>query len=153
MAIRHISHLRVIVAHPVAFQFREKLLRALLVEVLDAVSAAGRDDLEVFRIFVQQLGHKGTSLLLQVTQNPHLVGKALIGLRTAKGLVHPAIVANTNGRSQGVLDLVHGLEHGAQGAGGKPQMQRTPADPCMSRPLKVLEVPSLDRGFKQAFPG
>jgi hypothetical protein len=72
--------------------------------------------------------------------------------------VHPAIVANTNGRSQGVLDLVHGLEHGPQGAGGKPQMQRTPADPCMSRPLldlllKVLEVPSLDRGFKQAFPG
>ena len=94
-------------AHPVALQFGEKLLGALLIEVLDAVSAAGRDDLEVFGIFVQQPGHKGTSLLLQVAQNPHLVGKALIGLRTAEGLVHPAIVANTNGRSEGVLDLVH----------------------------------------------
>ena len=94
-------------AHPVALQFGEKLLGALLIEVLDAVSAAGRDDLEVFGIFVQQPGHKGTSLLLQVAQNPHLVGKARIGLRTAEGLVHPAIVANTNGRSEGVLDLVH----------------------------------------------
>lgn len=106
-------------AHSVAFQFREKFLGALLIEVLDAVSATGRDHLEMFRIFVQQLGHKRTSLLLQVTQNPHLVGKALFGLRTAKGFVHPAIVPNTNGRSEGVLDLVHALEHGSPRAGGK----------------------------------
>jgi hypothetical protein len=93
LAIGDVTHLRVFVSDAIMCQFREKFFGTLLIEMLDAASATGCHDLEPFRILIQKPGHKGTSLLFEMTQNPHLVRKALVSLRSAKGLVHPTVVA------------------------------------------------------------
>jgi hypothetical protein len=83
--------------------------------MLDAASATGCHDLEPFRILIQKPRHKGTSLLFEMTQNPHLVRKALFSLGSAKGLMHPTVVAYANSGSKSVLDLVHFVGNMAQG--------------------------------------
>ena len=53
LAIGNITHLRVLVPDAIRFQFREKLFGALLIEVLDAASAAGCHNPEPFWILLQ----------------------------------------------------------------------------------------------------
>jgi glutamine synthetase len=95
------------VPNTVTSQFREKLLGALRVEMLDTVPATGCDNLELFGIDLQQPRHEGTCLLLEMTQNPHFVGKAFFSFGPAKRLMHPAVVTDANSRPESVLDLVH----------------------------------------------
>jgi len=109
LTIGDIAHFRVFVPDAIEFQFREKFFRALLIEMLDAASAAGCDYLEPFRLDLQQLGYEGTSPAFEVAQNPHFVGKAFFSFGSSKSLVHTTVVADANGGSEGVLDLVHVL--------------------------------------------
>jgi hypothetical protein len=111
LAIGDIAHFRVFVPDAIKFQFREKFFRALLIEMLDAASAAGCDYLEPFRLDLQQLGHERTSAAFKVAQNPHFVRKAFFSLRSSKRLVDPTVVADANSCSEGVLDLVHAVEN------------------------------------------
>jgi hypothetical protein len=95
------------VPDPVGLQFREKLTGALVIEMLDATAAAGCYDLEFLRMDFQKPGHKRTSVAFKVAKNAYLIGKAFIGFRAPKRLVHPAIVADADLCPQSVLDVVH----------------------------------------------
>ena len=92
---------------PVGLQFREKLPGAFVIEMLDAAPAVGCYDVEFLRMDFQKPGHKRTSAAFQVAKNAHLIGKAFVGFRAPKRLVHPAIVADADLRPQSVLDVVH----------------------------------------------
>ena len=92
---------------PVGLQFREKLPGALVIEMLDATPAVGCYDLEFLRMDFQKPGHKRTSVAFEVAKNAYLIGKAFIGFRAPKRLVHPAIVADADLCPQSVLDVVH----------------------------------------------
>ncbi len=91
----------------VRFKLGEKLPGALFVKMLDAIATAGRHDLEFFRVNFEKPGHEGTSPVFQVAQHTHFVGEPLFRLGAAKRLVHAAVIANANLRSESVLYLVH----------------------------------------------
>jgi hypothetical protein len=107
LAIGNITHFRVVVLDAVLAEFREKFFDALLIEMLNAASATGCDDLEPFGIGLQQPGHEGTCLPFEMTQNAHFIGKAFLSFGSAKRLMHPTVVADANSGPEGVLDLMH----------------------------------------------
>jgi len=55
----------------------------------------------------QKPGHKRTSVAFEVAKNAYLIGKALVGFRAPKRLVHPAVVTDADLCPQSVLDVVH----------------------------------------------
>jgi hypothetical protein len=92
---------------PVGFQLGEKLSGALIVEVFDTVAATRCDDLEFLRMNLEKPRHKRTTPPFEVAQHAHLIGESFLSLRSPKGLMHPAIVADADLRPQSILNLVH----------------------------------------------
>lgn len=92
---------------PVGLQLGEKLSGALIVEVFDAAAAICCDDLEFLRMNLKKPGHKRATPPFEVAQHAHFIGESFLSLRSPKGLMHPAIVADADLRAQSILDLVH----------------------------------------------
>ena len=99
---------------PIEFQFRKKLFRALLIEMLNVASTVGCHYLQPLRFGFQQPRHERTSAGFEVPQNPNFVREAFFRLRPAEGLVHPAIIPDTNRCSESVFELVHIVENMAR---------------------------------------
>ena len=91
----------------IVFEFRKKLFGALLVEMLDTAPAVGCHNLEFLRMNLKKPWHERASVAFKMPKHTDFVGKALVGLRSAKRLMDPAIVADANLCPQRILDLVH----------------------------------------------
>ncbi len=124
MAIGDIARFRVVVPDPVGFQFRKELARTLLIEMLNVASTVGCHYLQPLRFDFQQPGHERTSAGFEVPQNPNFVREAFFRLRSTEGLVHPAIIPDTNRRSEGVFDLVHAVGNMAH-EGAQASLEKT----------------------------
>jgi hypothetical protein len=82
-------------SHTIVFQFRKKLSGALFVEMLDTTPATGRNNIEFLGMDLEKPGHERTSVAFKMSKHTDLISKTLLGLRTAEGLVHAAIVADS----------------------------------------------------------
>ena len=111
MAIGDIARFRIVVPDPVGFQFRKELAGTLLIEMLNVASTVGCHYLQPLRLGFQEPRHEWTSAGFEVPQNPNFVRKAFFRFRPAEGLVHPAIIPDTNRCSESVFDLVHIVEN------------------------------------------
>ena len=88
--------LGIVVPDAIVFQLREKLSGAFVVEMLDAGPAVGCYDLEFLRMDLQKPWHKRTSVAFKMPKHTDFIGKAFVGLRSAKRLVDPPIVADAD---------------------------------------------------------
>ncbi len=111
MTIGDIARFRIVVPDPVGFQLRKELAGTLLIEMLNVASTVGCHYLQPLRFCFQQPRHERTSAGFEVPQNPNFVREAFFRLRPAEGLVHPAIIPDTNRCSESVFDLVHIVEN------------------------------------------
>ena len=105
--IRNVPCFRVIMTHPVRFQFGKNFASPRLVDMLDTRSAVGGYDPKFLWIGFDQSGHKWTALLFKESQNADLVGKSLVRFWAAKGLVNLAIISEPNRGPEGVFHLFH----------------------------------------------
>jgi hypothetical protein len=111
LAIGDIARFRIVVPDPVGFQLRKELAGTLLIKMLNVASTVGCHYLQPLRFGFQEPRHERTSSGFEVAQNPNFVREAFFRLRSAEGLVDPAIIADTNRCSESVFDLVHIVEN------------------------------------------
>ena len=91
----------------IVFEFQKKLFGALLVEMLDTTPTVGGDNLELLGMNLKKPWHERASVAFKMPKHTNLVGKALVRLRSAEGLMDAAIIADAHLRPQRILDLVH----------------------------------------------
>ena len=101
--------------YAIMFQLRKELFGTVFVEMLDPGSAAGCDNLELLGMNLEKPWHKRASLSFKMPKHTDFVGKALVGLWSTEGLVHPSIVAHSHLCPQRILDLVHAGANMAHG--------------------------------------
>ncbi len=109
IAVGHVAHVRVVMAHAEFLQLGEQFLRALRVEVFHAAAAIGGDDAELLFVGLQQTRHERAAEPFEVAQDADLVGEPLRRFRAVIGLHHPAIKGEIDRGPECVFDFQHGL--------------------------------------------
>jgi len=109
LAVGDIAHFRVVMPHAVFLEFGEEFLAALRVEPVDTGAAVRRHQHQLFRIGRDYPGDEAAPCLLEVAEDLHLVGEALLGVGTMEGLPNASIKTDLDRGALGILDGEHGI--------------------------------------------
>ena len=106
------THWKTIMAHAEFLQLGECLLRALVVDALDAAAAIAGDDAEFVFVRLEQLGDKLAAARLEISQHAHLVVKTFARVWPVIHLDHPPVPGDVHGSAQRVFDFMHETNSG-----------------------------------------
>jgi hypothetical protein len=107
LAIGHVAHVGIVVAHAELFEFGEKFGGAFLVKMLDAAAAIRGDDAKFFRTGIEKFRDEVAIARFKKFENAGFIFKPFFGVRAVINFDNTTVDREIHRRTQCVFDLKH----------------------------------------------